>query len=91
MMVTTPTLVVMIVGIFVSTAFFIITFVLRSKKLGIGYWPLFGFSIFFLTFGEFVRSLYDDPFAFQYFFLISMILFGFAGLLKFWDIMRLIE
>jgi len=82
---------IMIVGIFVSTAFFIITFILRSKKLGIGYWPLFGFAIFFLTFGSFVADYRGDSYAFQYFFIIAMILFGFAGLLKFWDIMRLIQ
>ena len=90
-MINLTVVIVVILGIFVSTAFFIITFVLRSKSLGIGYWPLFGFSILFLTAGEFIRTVLEQPYAFQYFFVISMILFGFAALLKFWDIMRLIQ
>ena len=85
------TVIILIIGIFVATAFFMIGMILRQKHLGMGYWPLFAFAILFLTMGEFVRSILDNTFGFEFFFIISMILFGFAAFLKFWDIMRLIE
>ena len=91
MVTTTLTLSVVIIGILVSTAFFYVSMTLHSKQLGIGYWPLFGFAILFLTFGEFARNIIGNPTAFDFFFIIAMIMFGFAAIIKFWDIMRLIQ
>jgi len=85
------TTLVFIIGIFVSIAFFIITYTLYSKKLGIGYWPLFSFSTASFTIAMFSKEILKNDFAFNYFFLVAMLLLGFAALLKFWDIMRLVE
>jgi multidrug transporter EmrE-like cation transporter len=83
--------IVVILGVFVFASFFLIAFILRSRKLGIGYWPLLGSGVFFLTLGAYASKVMNNMFAFDYFFLIAMILFGVVALFKFWDIMRLIE
>ena len=90
-MITNLTGIIMTLGFMVSAAFFVVTYNLHKKQLGIGYWPIFSFAVLSFVVGEFLRSVFDNVAAFDYFFLVGMIMLAFAAILKFWEIMRLIE
>ncbi|MFH1400267.1 MAG: hypothetical protein ABIH41_02000 [Nanoarchaeota archaeon] len=82
---------VVVLGIFVSMAFFAVSYNLYRKQLGIGYWPFFAVAALSFTVAEFALTVLQKDFAFQYFFIVGMLIMFFAALLKFWSIMRLIE
>ncbi|MFH1917119.1 MAG: hypothetical protein ABIJ21_07705 [Nanoarchaeota archaeon] len=82
---------VLVLGIFVVTAFFSISLILQRKQLGVGYWPLLASAVLFLIFGAYAQRILENNLAFSYFLLVAMIIFAFVAFLKFWEIMRLIE
>lgn len=84
-------LIVVILGIFVSLAFASIAAILKKLNLGIGIWPLLSVAILFFTGAEYFRSFFDNITLFRFCIIVGMILFFFAALIKYWDIMELTE
>jgi len=84
-------LIIIVLGLFVSFAFGIIAGVLKRCHLGIGIWPLLSVGVLFITASEFFRSIIEIGVAYQFCIIVGMIILFFAALIKYWDIMELVQ
>jgi len=80
-----------IVGIFCLFAFLIITYYLKKNQLSIGPWVLLGFASICLTVSEYVLIVNGNLKLHSYLFTVAMIMVFIVALLKFWDIMELVQ
>ena len=84
-------LIIVILGLFVSFAFAVIAAILRKLNLGVGIWPLLSVGILFMIAAEYFRAFFDNLLLFRFCIIVGMIIFFFAALIKYWDIMELTE
>jgi len=75
---------VVIIGVFIVSAFSLVIMLLRRKKLALGYWPLIAAVGAFITIGELFGILGVQS-VHRVFILITMSVFGTVALLKFWE------
>jgi hypothetical protein len=80
-----------ILGIFVTTAFIIISVISIKNQLGIGPWVFISIGVLFLTLDEFL-TIFGNNTAFHPFFITAtMVMFSFAALFKYWNIIRSVQ
>jgi len=77
-------------GIFVTLAFFIVTFILWRCQINIGPWILISFATLFITISEILR-IFNKPLLHQSLLVCSMILLFITALIKYWDTLELTE
>jgi putative effector of murein hydrolase len=78
-------------GIFVTTALFIVTFILYKNQLSMGPWVLISFATLCITLSEVSASFFDNPRLHQLFLIAGMILLLIVALVKYWDTVELTE
>ena len=81
---------IVIIGIFVVTAFSIVIFQLNKHQAPIGYWPLIAVAAAFVTLAELLLLMGNEEIH-TFLVIITLILFFIVALLKFYDTLRLVE
>ncbi|MEA2036432.1 MAG: hypothetical protein U9O94_02910 [Nanoarchaeota archaeon] len=79
------------IGVFVSLAFFIVTFILWKHQLSVGPWILISFVALCITVSEFFRVFVNSSQMHQLFLTSSMILLFIVAVVKYWDTLQLIQ
>ena len=80
-----------IVGIFSFIAFAMVTFFLKKNQLEIGPWILLSFATVCFTLGEYMRGIAGNDLWHDYLLTVAMIMLFLVAILKFWDIMELVQ
>ena len=87
----TTTYITISIGVFVTMAFSVVTFILWKNQLGIGPWVLLALAALLLTASEFFRVFIRNASMHQVFLTSSLILLFITALIKYWDTVELTE
>lgn len=85
----TDTLVV-VMGIFVVTAFSAVIVIQQKKGISVGYWPLIGAVGAFMTLAELFAIGGNEDMR-RLFIIISLFIFGLVALMRFWETMSIAQ
>lgn len=80
-----------IVGIFSVIAFVVVSVLLFKNQLQIGPWILLGFATLCLMVAEYMKAVAGQEKWHMYLVTVAMIMIFLVAVLKFWDIMELMQ